>query len=38
MKQILPTNMAQMGIQAIFYILTGNNIQNLNMKARKKYI
>jgi hypothetical protein len=38
MKQILPMNMGQKGIQAIFYILTSNNIPALNMKARKIYI
>jgi len=32
MKQIFPMNMAQKGIQAIFCILTSNNIQALNMK------
>jgi len=37
-KQILPMNMAQKGIQAKFCILTGNNIQALKMIARKIYI
>jgi len=37
MKQ-LPMNMAQKVIQAIFCILTSNNIQALNMKARNIYI